>query len=286
MNITLARLEEVVCAVPDPTIDRDALLVLRDPTSNATQRLARRFCQQREWCRLSIGDLLPGLSIVESRSFTDRLNRRASNGLAQEGIRTWGALARITPSSLLALPGIGPGTVDEILIVALGEWAWAYLSADDSNGFLARGGHDIGNRPTADSLTSLPEAEALDALPGRVPDPLTDHQLLVTLCDRDHRNTKWLATRLHTDKDLQRWSMRELWPGLELIDAPAFSDRLSVRAANCVLRAEVGTLGALAQMTPASILGLPNLGPKTGEEILAALIAEWASAYVRQSGGR
>jgi Bacterial RNA polymerase, alpha chain C terminal domain len=285
VNATLARLEEVVCTVPDPTVDRDALLVFADPTSHATQCLARRLSQQREWCRLSIGDLLPGLSILESRSFTDRLNRRASNGLAREGIRTWGALGRMTPGSLLALSGIGPDTVDEILIVALGEWARAYLAADDSNGFSTKGSHDIGKGPRADPLASPSETEALDALLGRVPDPLTDHQLLMTLRDRDHRNTEWLAIRLHTDKDLQRWPLRELLPGLDLIDAPTFSDRLSVRAANCVLRAEVGTLGALAQMTPASILGLPNLGPKTGEEILAALISEWTSAYLRRWGG-
>lgn len=124
--------------------------------------------------------------------------------------------------------------------------------------------------------------EKLECLVCAVPDPSADRDALLELRDSTSAVAQGFAERLHTEGEWRSFPLRELLPGLSLITAPNFSIRLSVRAANPILRVGAGTLKALAGMTPAAILSLPHIGKKTAEEILAAAVSEWAAAYLDQ----
>jgi Bacterial RNA polymerase, alpha chain C terminal domain len=107
---------------------------------------------------------------------------------------------------------------------------------------------------------------------------------LLELRDPDSNEASGLIAQLHTRDEWRQCLLRELLPGLDLVDSPSFSDRLTSRAANSLARAGASTLGSLAAMTPAAIYSLPNVGRKTTEEILASIVREWASAFLRRNG--
>jgi hypothetical protein len=176
----------------------------------------------------------------------------------------------MTPSELLNLSGFGATTVEEVLLAAVAEWASAYLheAEDDAD----------------DTSLHRTRRELVQELIGRVPDPESDRQLLLALRDPDDPSTQRLARRLHTDVDLRCRPLRELLPGLGLVESQAFSSRLSVRAFNGLGQAGACTLRALAGMTPSALLALSDVGVKVAEETLAVAIAEWASAYLDMMG--
>ncbi len=124
-------------------------------------------------------------------------------------------------------------------------------------------------------------AEALECLIGKTPDPIADRQLLSELRNPTNPFVSKLVTELHTREEWQHASLRELLPGLDLVDSLSFTDRLSVRAANCVARAGASIMTSLAALSPWEIFRMQNVGRKTIEEILSAVIFEWASAYLR-----
>jgi hypothetical protein len=130
----------------------------------------------------------------------------------------------------------------------------------------------------------LPTPKQLESLVYIVPDPAADRDVLLELRDPAGAAARRLAERLHTESEWRNSPLRELLPGLSLIDAPNFSIQLSVRAANPILRVGAGTLKGLAGMTPAAILALPRIGEKTAEEVLATAVSEWASAYLDEDG--
>ncbi|HXR31104.1 MAG TPA: DNA-directed RNA polymerase subunit alpha C-terminal domain-containing protein [Solirubrobacterales bacterium] len=134
--------------------------------------------------------------------------------------------------------------------------------------------------------SSVPCASSLERLIGRTPDPLADRPQLTELCDQPSPAVSNLVTRLYTQEDWQHATLRELLPGLDLVYAPSFTDRLSVRAANSLGRVRASTLTSLAALSPWEILRLPNVGEKSVREILSVVIAEWASAYLEQTEGR
>lgn len=130
------------------------------------------------------------------------------------------------------------------------------------------------------SVSKSRQRRELRELLGQAPNPHAAQQQLSILCEADNADTRWLIASMLGDDDLRERSLRELLPGLGLVESPHFAIRLSVRAANCLARAEISTLAALAGMTPASIYALPEVGVKTTEEILLVAVDEWASSYL------
>jgi Bacterial RNA polymerase, alpha chain C terminal domain len=123
----------------------------------------------------------------------------------------------------------------------------------------------------------------MEDMVGRSPNPDVDRPLLLKLCDPKDPSSSELVRHLHTRAEWRRLPLRELLPGLDLVDSPSFTDRLGVRAANCIGQAKARTLTWLASLTPDAICHRPNVGKKTLEEILGAVVAEWASAYLWQA---
>jgi Bacterial RNA polymerase, alpha chain C terminal domain len=111
------------------------------------------------------------------------------------------------------------------------------------------------------------------------PDPVADEEALLELADPSDAAAKRLGEILRTKDEWAVLPLRELLPGLSLVDDPHFSARLSVRAANAILRARVGSLRDLAAMTPKAIFELPQIGGKVADEILAVVVGLWAMAY-------
>lgn len=263
---TLGQLEDLVYAVPDPQADRAALLALADPTSPPARRLAGQLRTKSDWRRSPLRELLPGLTLINPTSFSDYLGTRTVVSLARADIHTWAALGNMSPDGLLLLDGIGKTAAEEILLAAAGEWASAHLRSAQS----PRSDQEPLPRPHGD----------LRDLLGRAPDPTADRQLLSMLRDPTDPDTRWLVERICTESDLRCLLLRELLPGLGLGESPHFSIRLSVRAANCLARVNVTTLTALAGMTPAAILEMPEVGLKTVEEILLVAVDSWAVSYL------
>jgi hypothetical protein len=112
------------------------------------------------------------------------------------------------------------------------------------------------------------------------PDPQGDREALLELRNPDSPQAKEVAKHLLSDEVWRTSLLGKLLPGLPLIDAPNFSIQLSVRAANAILKADLATLRALATRAPVDLLALPSLGKKTVEEVLAAVVSEWAAAYL------
>jgi hypothetical protein len=129
-----------------------------------------------------------------------------------------------------------------------------------------------------------PGLEELQSLLGRSPDPRGDRVALLALDKRDEPETRRLMTWLQTDPAWEHRPLREMLPGLDLVEAPSLRDRLGVRAANCLGQIGAANLPALAGLTPADIQALPRVGVTTFEEILLAVVGEWATAYLRQGG--
>ena len=263
-QLPLEKLEDLIGRVPSPPEDRDALTAMRD-SAPVARRLAKRLHTHDAWRRLPLRELLPGLSLADAALFRVGFDVRAVNALTRADVRSWVALGDLTPEDLPLLPGIGVEALEEILLGAVREWAAAYLDAAGQIGEQVPVGRSRQKR--------------LLRLIGRAPDPLADGELLSVLRDTGDLDAQWLAERLHADSELRHSPLRELMPGLGLVESPHFAIRLSVRAANCLARADAGTLTALAGQTPAEILALPDVGLKTGEEILLAVADEWAASY-------
>jgi RNA polymerase alpha subunit len=75
-----------------------------------------------------LGELLPGLDLLEDRRLFDRLGVRAMNCLFRTGAGNVQALAALAPSEIGALQHAGTRTVDEILTVVIREWAASQLA--------------------------------------------------------------------------------------------------------------------------------------------------------------
>lgn len=124
-------LEKLIGAAPDPGRDREALVELRDSGSPEVQKLAEHLLSDEEWCSSRLGQLLPGLSLIEAPNFLIRLNERAVNPILKAELGTLRALATKTPMEILDLPGIGKGLAEEILAITVSEWTTAYLGDED-----------------------------------------------------------------------------------------------------------------------------------------------------------
>jgi Bacterial RNA polymerase, alpha chain C terminal domain len=133
-------------------------------------------------------------------------------------------------------------------------------------------------------LDYVPEMPGQPKEPERLvhaaPDPDVDRAALRELRDSGSPQTKELAERLLGSEAWRNLPLGKLLLGLPLINAPNFSIRLSVRAANPLLKADLVTLRALATKTPVDLLALPGLGTRTVEEVLATAVSEWAAAYL------
>lgn len=114
------------------------------------------------------------------------------------------------------------------------------------------------------------------------PDPTSDRDLLVSLRDPASAATQSLAEHLRTDEACRSSPLRELLPGLSLVDAPNLTIRLSERAANPLLRVGAGSVRSLARRTPDELRQVPLIGAKVAREILAVTLSEWAAAYLRE----
>lgn len=257
-------------AVPDAVADRGELIALRDGVGHAPYQLVRRLRARSEWRGSSLEELLPSLTIIDPSSFADRLGVRSANGLRRADIRTLSALANLSPLSIGSLPGIGIDSTEEILLAAVREWAGAYLRSAEIPGE----GKELHRRDA--------EVDLLRGLIGRTPDLESDRKLLMRLRDRDDPGTQALIVRFRTADDWRELPLRELLPGLGLVEAPRFSTRLSVRAVNGMGREGVSTLTGLAGMSTTTILELPGVGISTVEEIVGVAIDEWASSYLDQ----
>ncbi len=127
----LKKPESLVRTAPDPQSDREALLELRDSRSRQAKELAERLLSDEAWRSLLLGELLPGLPLIDAPNFSIRLSVRAANPILKADLATPRALATRAPVGLLALPGIGRGTAEEVLATVVSEWAAAYLGEDD-----------------------------------------------------------------------------------------------------------------------------------------------------------
>jgi hypothetical protein len=100
----------------------------------------------------------------------DLLGVRAANSLGRAELSGWSGLAAHSPLSLGEIPDVGPGTVEEVVSVAVREWAAAYLRSAES---APVGGHGVGRdlqsaggRPEAGSRLVARAFEELEARPG------------------------------------------------------------------------------------------------------------------------
>ena len=104
--------------------------------------------------------------------------------------------------------------------------------------------------------------------------------MLLALRDFKSVAARDLAEHLRSDGACRNSPLRELLPGLSLIEAPNFLVRLSDRAATPLLRADVGSLKELVPRTPDELLEFSLLSEKAVIEILALMVGEWAAAYL------
>lgn len=265
-TFALEPLESLIGQLPDPEVDREALAALSERGNPDVRRVARRLQSRGGTYGQPLRALMPGLDLLSS-PLASGLSTRADKYLTAAGIRSWGELAAMTPIGLRHLPNIGACTVDEVLLLALSEWA---------SGFLPQ-------REQPDpSLEATPDP--LLELIGRSPDPVADAQTLQALLNPTDPTARRFAAALR-QPDWQRRPLRELLPGLDLIETPTSSSELSLRAANALKRADLGGRSNLAGVTPAQIEELPGIGAGTVEAILAAVTRDWAAAYLRRGGG-
>jgi hypothetical protein len=263
--LSLESLEVLIGRLPDPDGDWEALAVLSDRENPAAHQVARRLQSRGGTYGQQLRTLLPGLDLLRS-PLAARLTTRASKSLTSAGIGSWGELATATPIGLRHLPNVGAGTVEEILLLAMSEWA---------SGFLPQ-------REQPDSSLDATPDWAVELI-GRSPDPVADANILQALLNpADPTAQRFLDVLRHPDRHQQ--PLRELLPGLDLIEAPAFLSGLNIRTANALLRADIGGIADLAGVTPAQIEELPGIGVGTVESILAAVTRDWAAAYLGRGG--
>jgi hypothetical protein len=84
-----------------------------------------------------------------------------------------------------------------------------------------------------------------------------------------------LISKMCTDERWRQAPLGTLMPGIERARAPLQEGWLSTRAVNGLGRAGVRSWPDLATMSPSSLSGIPNLGPKSVREILSAAVEEW-----------
>ncbi|MGN6217398.1 MAG: helix-hairpin-helix domain-containing protein [Solirubrobacterales bacterium] len=260
-------MEALIGRLPDPEADRDALALLSDRENPAARQVAKRLQSRAGTYRQPLRTLLPGLDLL-CTPLTARLSTRARKSLTLAGIGSWGDLAAVTPIALRHLPNVGAGTVEEIILLAMSEWASGFLPL-----------HEDPENPLV--ATTDPPLELI----GRSPDPEGDAQILRALLDTTSPTAQRFRAALR-HSDWHQRPLRDLLPGLDLIEAPAFLSGVNIRAANALGRADLGSVADLAGVTPAQIGELPGVGPGTVESILAAVAQEWAAAYLRGSDGR
>jgi hypothetical protein len=170
-NERAQQLEELIGRAPDPIADRRVLVEMRDAASPEFCHLVTGLHEREDRQHSRLGALLPGLALLKSPRLTDLLGVRAANAVARAEIFNWRALSGITPASLRALRSVGPGTVDEILSVAVREWASGYLREDESTAQPAESARRHNHRAPAASarvkLRDLSRAfEDLEQAPG------------------------------------------------------------------------------------------------------------------------
>lgn len=158
-----------------------------------------------------------------------------------------------------------------LLLVRLGHHIWASSGPSMCGSWLL------------DYVSEMPKQLKMpEDLVRTEPDPMSDRDLLVALRDPASAATQSLAEHLRTDEACCISPLRELLPGLSLVEAPNFTIRLSERAANPLLRAGAGSLRSLAPRTPDELRQIPLVGAKVAREILAVTLSEWAAAYLRE----
>jgi hypothetical protein len=252
--------------LPDPATDREALTILRDREHLDARWLAKRVQGRRNLYRRPLRELFPGLDAVRS-SLAGNLSVRPRRRLAAAGIESWSELAGESPIALRHLPEVGLGAVEEILLLAMSEWASAFLAASGQ----------YGSRPS-------PTGDLLLDLIGRTPDPVDDASSLRSLLDPDEAAIRRFCEGL-CQGERREWPLREQLPGLDLVESPTFSDHLDVRAANALGRVGSLRLSNLATTSPARLIDVPGIGAGTIQLILAAITREWAAAYLRAGDG-
>lgn len=183
------------------------------------------------------------------------------------GIESWGRLAAASPVTLGHLPNAGAGTVEEILLLAMKEWASAFLLESRQR-----------------NLPPDPASDPLLLLIGGAPDPTGDAPTLEALLDQGSSAAQRFCEGLCHDNRRER-PLRELLPGLDLVEAPDFSDHLNFRAANALRRVGSRGLSDLAGVTPAQIAELHGIGAGTVQVILTKVAREWAAAYLKVRDG-
>lgn len=274
-----AELKALIGRPPDPVGDGAALKALTDPDDPSVRQFAKLLgARYADWRLTALRDLLPGLDLVESDPSCAPLSARASNRLAFGGVETWSALAQMTPHRIACLPHVGRQTLEEILLFALANWAAAYLSRADHATELPHEAARIGRLSPGQASGGEAERFPTPSLLGRPPDRGRDRWVLLSLADPADPAASRLARQILACEPWTRAALDDLLPGLAAVDSRPFFDRLSVRAANCLIRAGVRTLDSLAALSPVELGDVPELGRRTLEEILSALIAHWALA--------
>jgi len=114
--------------VPDPERDRVALLRASEG-GPALDELASELLYDDRWRGIPLAALLPGIEAfgASAHPFPPPVHTRAATCLMRGRVSNWASLASRTPAELGDLPRAGPITVEEILKVAVREWARFHL---------------------------------------------------------------------------------------------------------------------------------------------------------------
>lgn len=127
MEIEPKQLLGLIGKAPDPAADRRLLESLVDRDSPDVRWLVEHLHTDDDLQRQPLRELLPGIALAESPTFSIQLSVRAANALGKADAGTLRALAGFTPAEVLALPSVGVKVAEEILGLAVSEWAAAYL---------------------------------------------------------------------------------------------------------------------------------------------------------------
>jgi hypothetical protein len=170
-------LEGLLGHVPDPERDRVALLGAINGTP-ASARLVRKLHTDEDWRRTPLGDLLPGLGSIGSPGdhFPPLSSARAVNCLLSARIEGWPVLADWTPADLSYLPNLGRLTLEEVLALAVREWARFHLEdptapspAEIYDGLVALSAWGASTRGTRGAVAAIAAAaETEEKLPAPV----------------------------------------------------------------------------------------------------------------------
>lgn len=125
----------------------------------------------------------------------------------------------------------------------------------------------------------------MEELIGRAPDPVADRRALSVVRNAASPAFRRFVGGLYLREDRGHSHLGALLPGLALLRSPRLADQLGVRAVNALSRAKLANWSALAASAPASLAGLPGVGPEVLEEILSVAAREWAGAYLDASEG-